>query len=153
MIGFDSVGYHVYFHKVDPPQVGMPVTRSRVHYVGFLKNLSSTNPDVLIGEKINSLWSELSISVRNDQSWDLDDFIYGGHDDPSLDEMQSVRYLSSCENQEAQALPEPAAKKRKIANAMEPAWPQMHKRICEEHQVQSFVKSVIGLDCSQQARS
>lgn len=134
MSGFDTVGYKTFFRKVDPTHVGVPVTRSRIHYVGFLKTFCSADAGADMAEKFQDLWALIDGRLCGSRRWDLDDFLYGKFDDPVSDEIPSVQLLPAKVHHGLPVQAEPVPKKMKPA-AKEVQWPEMHHRICQTHQV------------------
>lgn len=133
MEAFDQAGYTVAWSKVDPTDLGIPVTRSRVHYIGWLR-VDKSQDDPYGHARVRNLtqlWNTLNREVVRSGPgiFDLDSFLYGKWDDASLQGLTSTivekHFLPIAQDENP----------TKKAKTSDPAWPEMHKRIFHENNV------------------
>ena len=144
MEAFRKAGYTVAWRKVDPTELGIPVTRSRVHYIGWLRvDKSQDDYGPTRVENLTQLWGNINREViqSGDSLLDLDSFLYGKWDDPSLQGVKSAlierHFLPFAQDENPS----------KRAKTGELAWPDMHKSVCYGNNViwqQHFSMHIIG---------
>lgn len=123
MAAFEEASYIVVCRKVDPGDAKLPVSRSRVHYMGVhrlaLKGNSSADP--FSPAQWLRVWESVSQDVRIQlPETPLDLFLWGSFQDKQIHQVPSMK-----QTLESEGVPE----KKKRRTSGEPAWPELHKKV------------------------